>query len=101
MRTGRTSGRTIWPSRRTYSAVGPVAAAKTPTLLALLALVLAGSLPAGAGAAGQRHDKPRNLKAPRIAGKNVVGRHCHAVKGARKRVYRLVTVDAGKRMRIV
>ena len=37
---GPTLGRTIWPRRRTYSAVGPVAAAKTPYLFALLALVL-------------------------------------------------------------
>src|SRR2546423_5893710 len=129
MRTGRTSGRTIWPRHRTYSAVGPVAAAKTPTYFALLALVLAGSLPAAAGASGQRYEKPRNLKAPRITGTKVVGhslaasrgrwarhptryryswrrcnvlaRHCHAVTGARKRVYRLAAGDAGKRMRVV
>src|ERR1051325_1121827 len=127
MPTERGSRRTIWPGPRTYSAVGPVAAAKTPILFALLALVLAGSLPAGAGARLQRHQKPKNLKAPRISGTkivgnslpatrgrwarhparyrfswqrcNVLGRHCHAVKGARKRVYKLAPGDAGKRMR--
>ena len=104
-------------------------AARTPSLLALLVLVLAGSLPAAAGAAGQRYQKPKNLKAPRIAGTkvvghslhasrgrwarhpkryryswrrcNVLGRHCHAVKGARKRVYKLSAGDAGKRIRVV
>src|SRR3954464_13360686 len=129
MPTGPSSGRATWPGGRAYSPVGPVTAAKTTRLLALFALVLAGSLPAAAGAAVHRYEKPRNVKAPRIAGTktvghslkaprgpwarhptryryswrrcNVLGRRCHAVKGARKRVYRLGAPDAGKRIRVV
>src|SRR5690242_21938461 len=85
MPTERGSRRTIWPGPRTYSAVGPVAAAKTPILFALLALVVAGSLPAGAGARVQRHQKPKNLRAPRISGTKIVGHSPHATRGRRAR----------------
>ena len=98
--------------------------------LVVLPLVLLGLLAAGAGAAQERSKRaPRNLKAPRVAGQARVGRafsasrgrwarhparyrfswrrcdahgkRCRAIGGAHRRTYRLVTRDAGSRLRVV